>query len=202
MCRRRPPAIVARCIRTIARTIGLRISDAARACVTSRALETWPGRVEAVRAREVRVGQAELPRAGVHHRDESSRRCRCRRSGERVRGVVRALDQRALEQIADRQPLAGREGRSTTRRPRRPRGDGDDIVRLRALERQQNRHQLRSGSRSERARAGGTRRAPGPSRRPRRCTPGRAPAGAAARAGVASESRGDSNQRALHGRND
>ena len=65
------------------------------------------GRVEPVRVREVRVAQTELPRLGVHHRDEA-RLGPADVLGERDRGVVRALDQRRLDELAHRQPLAGR----------------------------------------------------------------------------------------------
>src|SRR5207237_10220612 len=90
--------------------------------------------VEAVRAGIVRVGQAELPRAGVHHRHETDLAPFTDVEGERVRGVVRALDQGAFEQLADGEPLARAELDRGLADSRRRRGDGDDVARLRVLD--------------------------------------------------------------------
>ena len=79
------------------------------------------GRVEAVGAHEVRVAQAELRGLRVHHRDEASPRPPPTWTASAIGGVVRALDQRRLDQVADGDPLAGAAGRSSTRRRlRRP----------------------------------------------------------------------------------
>src|SRR4029079_7858611 len=84
--------------------------------------------VETVRARVVGVGQAELPCAGVHHRDESSLASFTDVVGKRVRGIVSALDQRALEQLADRQPLTWPKVDRGLADRGGPRGDGDDVA--------------------------------------------------------------------------
>src|SRR5207302_10926510 len=85
------------------------------------------GRVEAVRTCEVGVAQAEVLRLRVHPPHEL--RCVAVRSrgGERIGRIVRALDQRALDEIAHTQPLAGAqvEGRLADRRGAA--ADGDDL---------------------------------------------------------------------------
>ena len=80
-----------RCSRTSGECIATCAStrDVARARHVTR-------RVEAVRAHEMRVAQTELLRALVHPADEARPRRRPTRRRERVGGVVRALDQRAL----------------------------------------------------------------------------------------------------------
>ena len=57
-------------------------------------------RVEPVRPHEVRVAQAELFARVRSSTDEARDVAARRRRRERVGGVVRALDQRALEQVA------------------------------------------------------------------------------------------------------
>jgi len=91
----------------------------------------------------VRVPESELSRACVHHRHEPGLTSFTDVVGERVRGVVGALDQRALQQLADGDPLAGAEVDRGLAYCSSPRGDGDDVVRLRLLDRQEHGHQLR-----------------------------------------------------------
>ncbi len=160
------------------------------------------GGVETVRARVVGVGQAELPCAGVHHCHESSLASLTDVVGKRVRGIVRALDQRALEQLPDGQPLAGPKLDRGLADRGGPRGDGDDVARLRVLDRQEHRHQLRQA----RDRNTGLLAVLG-EHLARRAVLHHVRPGVHLREGGESggrerESRGDSNQRALHGRKD
>src|SRR5207244_8890116 len=65
------------------------------------------GCVEPVRAHEVRALQAELCGLRVHLRHEGLPVAVADVIGQRVGGVVRALDQRALDEVADPDPLTG-----------------------------------------------------------------------------------------------
>ena len=65
------------------------------------------GRVEPVGPREVRVAEAELVGARVHHRDEARLASVADVVRQRVRSVVGALDQRGLDELADGQALTG-----------------------------------------------------------------------------------------------
>ena len=142
MRRTRLPEMVAVRCRTIWRTIGRRISSRARNVTSSRARDV-AGCVEPVGPDEVRVAEAELPGLGVHHRDEARLVAVADVRGQRVRRVVRAGYQRGLEQLAHGQPVARVEARRGLADLGRLRADGDDVVGLRVLERQQDRHQLR-----------------------------------------------------------
>jgi hypothetical protein len=62
-------------------------------------------RVEAVRVGEMRVAQAQLSCLRVHHRDEAGL-APADVLGQCDGGVVRALDQRGLDQVVNGQPLA------------------------------------------------------------------------------------------------
>src|ERR671935_1861014 len=102
-----------------------------------------PWRVEPVRPHVVRVPESELPCARVHHRHEPSLASFTDVVGERVRGVVCALDQRSFEQLADCHLFAGGEVDRRLTDGCRPRRDGDDVARLRPLDGQEHGHQLR-----------------------------------------------------------
>jgi hypothetical protein len=100
------------------------------------------GDVEAVRANEVRVAQSERPGLGVHEPDEALDAAAADVRRERVRGVVRTLDQRGLDEIADGDALALAQ---VDRRFAHPRGrhiNGDHVVQPYALERHEDGHQL------------------------------------------------------------
>jgi len=99
-----------------------------------------PGCVEPVGARVMRVPQAELFCAGVHHHHEAGLVSLTDVIGEGVRRVVRTLDQRALEQVTDGEPLAAAQPDRRLADGGRTRGDGDDLIRLRPLEGQQDCH--------------------------------------------------------------
>ena len=101
------------------------------------------GGVEPVRPDEVALVQPELPRPRVHHRHEARLAAAAHVGRERIGRVVRAGDQRGLEQLAHGQPLARPEGDRRVLGLRGVAADGHDLVRLRVLERQQDGHQLR-----------------------------------------------------------
>ena len=136
-----PPWIVSVSSRTSSRTTRVRIAIRA-SFVTSAALEYGAGRVEPVRADEMRVVQAELGGLGIHHHRER-REARCDGQRERVGRVVRRLDERALQQVADRDLLARTEIDRLLADRGRTRVDGDDVGELLVLEHDQHRHQLR-----------------------------------------------------------
>ena len=101
------------------------------------------GRVEAVRIGEVRVGEPELARAGVHQLDEAADRTAADEGGDRVGGVVRALDQRGADQVAQGHALAGSEVDRRLADRSGALGDRGDVVERGVLERDDRGHQLR-----------------------------------------------------------
>src|SRR5581483_7226711 len=98
--------------------------------------------IEAVRVREVGVAEPELPRLRVHHRHEPGLAAPDV-LGERDRGVVRTLDQRRLDELSNGQLVARLEEDRRLAHARRRAADGDDVVELRVLQRDEDRHQLR-----------------------------------------------------------
>ena len=102
-----------------------------------------PRRVEPIRADEVRVGQAELPGAPVHHRDEAVRVAAADMLGERPGRVVRALDQAGLDEVAHGQPLTGAKVHARLAHRSGMRRDRHLVGQLRALEREEHGHHLR-----------------------------------------------------------
>ena len=101
------------------------------------------GRVETVRADEVRVREAELPRAPVHHRDEAGLAPVPDVVGERPGRVVRALDQAGLDEVPDGQLLARAQVMLDSPTSA---ASGETVtmsVELRSLEREEDGHQLR-----------------------------------------------------------
>ena len=139
---KRPFSIVSLRSRTIERTTGDVHRDAREQRDVARARDVT-GRVEPVRAHEVRVVQAELLRLRVHPRDEQRKVAAGGRGRERVRGVVRTLDQRALEQVAHGDPLPRVQRDPRPADARRLRRHRDDLVEVEVLQRDDHRHQLR-----------------------------------------------------------
>src|SRR5262245_46426089 len=84
--------------------------------------------VEAVRADEVRVVQAELLGPAVHQRDEPGLTAAADVIGERPGGVVRALDQRGFHEVAHRDLLACPQADAGLADLRRVRRDRHDIA--------------------------------------------------------------------------
>ena len=101
-----------------------------------------PGGVEAVRALEVRLLEAELGGLRVHQADEAADAA-SGMTGERVGGVVRALDERGGEEVAHAQALAAAKLDARLPDRRRERPDRHRLARTRLLERHDRRHQLR-----------------------------------------------------------
>ena len=141
VCSVRPPAIVSVSSPTVSRTNRVRISDP-RELRDVGCARVLAGRVEPVGADEMRVAQPELRGLGVHQRREG-RVVRRDRERERVGGVVRRLDQRTLDQVADGELLAGVEVDRRLADRGGARVDGDDVGELEVLERDEHGHQLR-----------------------------------------------------------
>ena len=134
MCRVRPPAIVSVSSPTVSPDEPGVHEDARELRDVGRA-RVLAGRVEPVGADEVRVAQPERRRLLVHQPRE--RRVVGRdRQRERVGSVVRRLDQRALDQVADRQLLAGVELDRRLADRGGARVDGDDVRELVVLQRE------------------------------------------------------------------
>ena len=102
-----------------------------------------PGCVEAVGADEVCVVEAELPRAPVHQRHEPGLAAVAHVVGERPGGVVRALDECRLDEVAHRDSLAGAQTDAGLADGRRIGRDRDHVAEPRTLERDQHGHHLR-----------------------------------------------------------
>ena len=96
----------------------------------------------------------------------------------RVRGVVRALDQRRLDQVAQRHALAGTEVDRRLADRGGPRGDRGDVVERCVLERDERGHQLRDRRHREALDARPATPAPRRCRSSGRSTPPRRPAAA------------------------
>jgi hypothetical protein len=96
-----------------------------------------------VRADEVRVLESQLLRLGVHQRHEPRAAPASDVEGERLRGVVGALDQGRLDEIVDGDPLARPQVDGRSAGSRGGFGHGDDVVEPGVLERHEHRHQLR-----------------------------------------------------------
>jgi hypothetical protein len=98
--------------------------------------------VEPVGPDEVRVVEPELRRLPVHQlRERGDAAADVER--ERRRRVVRALDQRRLDEVLHGDALAGAEVDRRLADGRRALVDDDDVVGLRPFERDEDRHQLR-----------------------------------------------------------
>ena len=108
--------------------------------------------VEPVRCDEVRLAQPEPTGLLVHPGDEPRHRPVGGRVRERRRGVVRARDQRRLDELAHRDPLARSERNSGLADPRCEPRHRHDVVELEVLECDEDRHQL--GDARDRARLG------------------------------------------------
>ena len=102
-----------------------------------------PGRVQPVGTDEVRVRQAELPRALVHHRDEAGLISLPDVVGQRPGGVVGALNEARFDEVAHGELFPGAEADRRLPDLRRFRWNGDDVVEPGLLEREQNGHELR-----------------------------------------------------------
>ena len=100
------------------------------------------GGVETVGAHEVRVGQAELPGPPIHHRDEPVRVAAADVLRESPGGVVRALDEARLDEVADCQLLPGLEVDARLTHGGRVRRDRHVVGQPRALEGEQHGHHL------------------------------------------------------------
>ena len=99
--------------------------------------------IETVRSHEVRVVQADGACTLVHPRHESCDVAVGSGRRERIRGVVRALDERAFQKVAHRDLLSGSERYALLAHPGgRPR-DSHHVVELQVLKRDDHRHQLR-----------------------------------------------------------
>ena len=139
----KPPfSITSLCSRTIERTIGQAHGHTCEQRDVARAGDV-AGRVEPVRPHEVRVVQAELLRARVHPRDEERQVAAGGGGCERIRRVVRALDQRPLEQVAHGDLLSRVERDPRPADARGPRRHRDDLIEVEVLQRDEHRHELR-----------------------------------------------------------
>ena len=116
--------------------------DAREQCDVARARDVT-GCIEAVGPDEMRVAQPELPCALVHPADEPRHIAACSRSCERVGRIVRALDERAFEQVVHADPLPGLERYARLADLRGAARDGDHVARFQMLQRHEHRHQLR-----------------------------------------------------------
>jgi len=100
-------------------------------------------RVEPDRGRVVRVREAELLRARIHHRDESGHRPVPDAERERLSSIVGARQQHREHQVVDAHPFAGREADLGVDRRKVDLGLGEHRIQRRVLEDDERRHQLR-----------------------------------------------------------
>ena len=110
--------------------------------VTSAALDTCPGASSPSGRTKCVSCRPSGRRLRVHHRGEGGEVGRDRER-ERVGGIVRRLDQRGLDQVADRQALAAAQPDGRLADGGGARVDLDDVRELVVLERHEHRHQLR-----------------------------------------------------------
>ena len=124
----RPPAIVSVSSPTVSRTN--RVCMRMRASfVTSAALEYSPG-ASSPSGRTKCVSLSPSAAACVVHQLREGRVVRRDRERERVGSIVRRLDQRALDQVADRELVTGVELDRRLADRRGARVDGDDVGEL------------------------------------------------------------------------
>ena len=102
-----------------------------------------PSGIEPVGAREMGALETELHGLGVHHRDKGASVTVADVIRESVGGIVRALDQRRLDEIPDLDLFAGAEVDGRLADLCRGRTNTHDVVPARVVERDENGHQLR-----------------------------------------------------------